>query len=247
MGPRRGDRRFSESERSCRASVDGEADPGRLLDRLGPGDSFGAAYTSGGSATPPNIRRTIAPPFTVRIRSGSLGSWKNATYQDFRICRQCLSAVRKHSGCGPFMITSRSNGWSCSAAKHQATIATQSRPISTTLLAPAALINAVTSSTRCGIVCDLRGPGGAPVSALIDRPDAIAHSCQHRYLVPPGDGVLRKAVQAERQPVSGDPPPAPRSATRWPQRTWSAYRAFSNVRANPIVAGSTGVSLRAAA
>src|SRR5262249_46931048 len=30
-----------------------------------------------------------------------------------------------------------------------------------------------------------------------------AHSRQHRYLVPPGDGVLRKAVQAERQPYSG--------------------------------------------
>src|SRR5205807_114849 len=56
---------------------------------------------------------------------------------------------------------------------------------------------------RQSVVCDLRGTGGAPVSALIDRPDAIAHSCQHRYLVPPGDGVLRKAVQTERQPVSG--------------------------------------------
>jgi hypothetical protein len=44
MGPRRGDWRFSEAERTCRAPVDGEADPGRLLDRLGPGDSFGAAY-----------------------------------------------------------------------------------------------------------------------------------------------------------------------------------------------------------
>jgi pimeloyl-ACP methyl ester carboxylesterase len=51
---------------------------------------------------------------------------------------------------------------------------------------------------RQSIVSDLRGPGGAPVSALIDRPDAIAHSCRHRYLVPRGDGVLRKAVQAER-------------------------------------------------
>ena len=56
---------------------------------------------------------------------------------------------------------------------------------------------------RQGVVCYLRRPGGAPVSALIDSPDAIAHSRQHRYLVPPGDGVLRKAVQAERQPYSG--------------------------------------------
>ena len=56
---------------------------------------------------------------------------------------------------------------------------------------------------RQGEVCYLRRPGGAPVSALIDGPDAIAHSRQHRYLVPPGDGVLRKAVQAERQPYSG--------------------------------------------
>jgi hypothetical protein len=56
---------------------------------------------------------------------------------------------------------------------------------------------------RQSVVCDLRRPGGAPVSALIDGPDAIPHSHQHRYLVPPGDGVLRKAVQAESQPVSG--------------------------------------------
>ena len=56
---------------------------------------------------------------------------------------------------------------------------------------------------RQGVVCYLRRPCGAPVSALIDSPDAIAHSRQHRYLVPPGDGVLRKAVQAEPQPYSG--------------------------------------------
>src|SRR5215472_13181864 len=56
---------------------------------------------------------------------------------------------------------------------------------------------------RQGVVCYLRWPGGASVSALIDGPDAIAHSSQHRYLVPPRDGVLWKAVQAERQPVSG--------------------------------------------
>jgi hypothetical protein len=39
-GPKARRPRFSEAERSCRASVDVEADPGRLLDRLGPGDSF---------------------------------------------------------------------------------------------------------------------------------------------------------------------------------------------------------------
>src|SRR5262249_9219391 len=43
---------------------------------------------------------------------------------------------------------------------------------------------------------------GSPQSAGRAR-QRIAHSRQHRYLVPPGDGVLRKAVQAERQPYSG--------------------------------------------
>jgi hypothetical protein len=38
------------------------------------------ANTSGGSAAPPNIRRTMAPPLAVSIRSGNIGSWKNATY-----------------------------------------------------------------------------------------------------------------------------------------------------------------------
>ena len=43
---------------------------------------------------------------------------------------------------------------------------------------------------------------GSPQSAGRAR-QRPAHSRQHRYLVPPGDGVLRKAVQAERQPYSG--------------------------------------------
>ena len=42
----------------------------------------------------------MAPPFIVSIRSGNFGSWKNAMYQDLRICRQCFSAARKHSGWG---------------------------------------------------------------------------------------------------------------------------------------------------
>src|SRR6516165_4269405 len=65
---------------------------------------------------------------------------------------------------------------------------------------------------RQSIVSDLRGPGGAPVSALIDRPDAIAHSCRYRYLVPPGDGVLGKACRQSANCLRC-PPPAPRSAT----------------------------------
>src|SRR5262249_23312080 len=37
-----------------------------------------------------------------------------------------------------------------------------------------------------------------------NRPAVLSRQClAHRYLVPPGDGVLRKAVQAERQPYSG--------------------------------------------
>ena len=99
---------------------------------------------------------------------------------------------------------------------------------------------------RQSVVCDLRGPGGAPVSALIDRPDAIAQSCQHRYLVPPGDGRAPESRAGRAPTCLRCPPPAPRSAARWPQRTWSAYPALSNVRAN-LIAGSNGVSLRAAA
>jgi hypothetical protein len=56
---------------------------------------------------------------------------------------------------------------------------------------------AVLAGTQLHVVvvrCDLGGVHG---------PDAIAHSRQHRYLVPSGDGVLWKAVQAERQPYSG--------------------------------------------
>src|SRR5215831_16753275 len=48
---------------------------------------------------------------------------------------------------------------------------------------------AVLAGTQLHVVvvwCDLGGVHG---------PDAIAPSRQHRYLVPPGDGVLRKAVQ----------------------------------------------------
>jgi hypothetical protein len=63
------------------------------------------------------------------------------------------------------------------------------------------------------IVSDLRGPAGAPVSPLIDRPDAIAHSCRHRYLVPPGDGVLRKAC---RQSANLSPVPSSGTSKRNP-------------------------------
>src|SRR5215468_5502284 len=44
-----------------------------------------------------------------------------------------------------------------------------------------------------------RGSRSQPAALVSDQP----HSRRHRYLVPPGDGVLRKAVQAERQPYSG--------------------------------------------
>ena len=87
------------------------------------------------NATPPNIRRTMTPPLIVRIRSGNLGSWKNATYQDFHNCRQCFNATRKHSGCGPFMITSRSKGLGSKAPSDHRP---QSCPISTTCLPLAA-------------------------------------------------------------------------------------------------------------
>src|SRR5215813_9008773 len=43
----------------------------------------------------------------------------------------------------------------------------------------------------------LAGVAAEPAALVSDQ------SRQHRYLVPPGDGVLRKAVQAERQPYSG--------------------------------------------
>src|ERR1700747_726931 len=60
----------------------------------------------------------------------------------------------------------------------------------------------VVQKMRQSVVCDLCRPGGAPVSALINGPDAIAHSREHWYLVPPRDCVLRKSMQAKRQPVS---------------------------------------------
>src|SRR6516225_5667722 len=126
----------------------------------------------------------MAPPFTVSIRSGNLGSWKSATYQDLRICRQCFSAARKHSGCGTFMITSRSNGRRCWAAKHQATIAPQS-PSQHNALGVCGVNQRhhVVQKMRQSVVCDLCRPDGAPVSALINGPDAIAHSREHWYLV----------------------------------------------------------------
>src|SRR5262252_4307188 len=47
-----------------------------------------------------------------------------------------------------------------------------------------------------------RGSRSRPAAALVsDRDDAALF--RRRYLVPPGDGVLRKAVPAERQPYSG--------------------------------------------
>src|SRR5215468_10971977 len=112
----------------------------------------------------------MSPPFTVSIRSGSFGSWKNATYQDLRICRQCLSAARKHSGCGSFMITSRSNGRGCWAAKHQATIAPPIMPDQHDIFGVRDIDERrhIVHKMRQGVVCYSRGPGGAPISALID-------------------------------------------------------------------------------
>src|SRR6516164_7856342 len=93
---------------------------------------------------------------------------------------------------------------------------------------------------RQSIVSDLRGPGGAPVSALIDRPDAIAHSCRYRYLVPPGDGVLRKAC---RQSANLSPVPSSSTSKRNPlASTLTQIHAMN--RSNPMPGDVGGVAPR---
>src|SRR5215469_3548691 len=95
----------------------------------------------------------------------------------------------------------------------------------------------IVDKMRQSVVCDLRRPGGAPVSALINGPDAIAHSREHRYLVPPRDGVLRKSVQAKRQPVSDTLFQHLEAQPVGLDELGLQIRPSSNVSANPITAG----------